>query len=649
MDLPRTSSSCATLKEVFGWEEFRPGQEKVIDAILSGRSALAVFPTGSGKSLCYQLPALHLTGLTVVVSPLIALMKDQIDALARRGVPAARIDSSIGPEAFRETQSSIRSGRLKLLYVAPERFSNERFIDQLRRLSLSMLVVDEAHCISEWGHNFRPDYLKLARFARELRAERVLCLTATATPAVAKDICDEFAIEPTDYVHTGFHRPNLILRASAVPPAAKTNLLAERLRSRPSGPTVVYVTLQKTAEAVAQSLAREGFRARAYHAGMDSEDRTAVQEEFMRSEDAIVVATIAFGMGIDKADIRYVYHYNLPKSLENYSQEIGRAGRDGKQAICEILASASDAIVLENFSYGDTPEPSDVESLTDFLLTRDGTFDLSLYELSREHDMRPLVVNTLLTYLELEGLIESTAPFYTEYAFQPLKPSKEILAGFDQERADFLSSLFKSAKKGKIWFSLEIDDVARRLDAPRSRIVSAISYLEEKGELRVKVAGARQGYRRTQKPVDKQAVKRSLVERFETRERNDIQRVSEVLTFVSASECLVRRLLAYFGERLEGDCGHCGICEGEAPATLEEPNRPRPALDNDDLDNLIAANPEALNTPRRLTRFLCGISSPRLTRDRLNRHSLFGSLEEAPFATVLKAATDKLKRQTIEA
>jgi len=648
MSAPRTGSSSETLKEVFGWTDFRPGQEKVINAILEGRSALAVFPTGSGKSLCYQLPALHLEGLTVVISPLIALMKDQIDALTKRGVAAARIDSSIGPEAFRETQEAIRSRRLKLLYVAPERFSNERFIDQLRRLPLSLMVIDEAHCISEWGHNFRPDYLKLARFARDLRVERVLCLTATATPAVADDICSEFGIEPDDYVHTGFHRPNLIVRSSSVMPNEKTDVLAERLRSQPKGSTIVYVTLQKTAEDVARSLAEHGFPARAYHAGMDAEERSTVQEEFMASDKAIVVATIAFGMGIDKADIRYVYHYNLPKSLENFSQEIGRAGRDGKESICEILASASDAIVLENFTYGDTPEPSDVESLTAFLLGQEGTFDLSIYELSREYDMRPLVINTLLTYLELEGLIESTAPFYNEYAFQPLKPSSQILSAFDEERASFLKRIFKCARKGKTWFSLDIDQTATEIDAPRSRIVSAISYLEEKGDLRVKVAGARQGYRTKQKADDPRAVQRNLVKRFETRERNDIERMGEVLAFVSAADCLVRSLLAYFGEELPGDCGHCGICEGRKPASLDKPTRRKPNLDNHDLEELIAAHPKALGTPRKLSRFLCGLSSPRLTSERLNRSPLFGMCEAVPFANVLTAATEKLNAQPVE-
>jgi ATP-dependent DNA helicase RecQ len=345
----------ATLRNVFGFDAFRPGQEAVIQRLLHGKSALALFPTGSGKSLCFQLPALHLDGLTLVVSPLIALMKDQIDFLQAHGIAAARLDSSVGVEEIRHIDAELRAGQLKLLYVAPERFSNERFLHKLRGVKLALMVIDEAHCISEWGHNFRPDYLKLARLSRALPAERVLALTATATPAVAADICREFAIEKEAFIHTGFYRPNLFLRTAQCARAEQLDLLTRRLKENPRGPTIVYVTLQRTAERVAASLAQRGLLARAYHAGMEMVEREAVQNWFMRSSDAIVVATIAFGMGIDKADIRYVYHFNLPKSLENYSQEIGRAGRDGKKAECEMLVCADDAIVLENFSYGDTP------------------------------------------------------------------------------------------------------------------------------------------------------------------------------------------------------------------------------------------------------------------------------------------------------
>src|SRR6187399_1543622 len=321
----------------FGFDAFRPGQEQVVEALLDGRSALAVFPTGAGKSLCYQLPALLLEGMTVVVSPLIALMKDQIDFLQRSGIAAARLDSSLNAADQRDIFDRLRAGSLKLLYVAPERFNNERFLAQLARTRISLFAVDEAHCISEWGHNFRPDYLKLAERARELAAERVLALTATATPAVVADIRAGFGIEEADAVVTGFYRPNLTLLTTPVTARERDARLVARLRERPPGSTIVYVTLQKTSLRVAGLLAAAGLPARPYHAGMSAEERVAVQEWWSNSPHAIVVATIAFGMGIDKADVRYVHHYNLPKSLESYSQEIGRAGRDGARSVVELL------------------------------------------------------------------------------------------------------------------------------------------------------------------------------------------------------------------------------------------------------------------------------------------------------------------------
>jgi len=269
----------AALQRHFGFETFRPGQEAVVEHLMAGHSAAAVFPTGGGKSLCYQLPALLLPGLTLVVSPLIALMKDQIDTLTRRGIAAARLDSTLDAATYRTVMEQVRTGTLRLLYVAPERFNNERFREAITPLRIALFAVDEAHCISEWGHNFRPDYLKLAGFARACGAERVLALTATATERVLADICEGLTIDPERAVRTGFYRPNLSLVTTPVSAAA-------------------------------------GFEARAYHAGMQDEVRAAIQDWFMASDRAIVVATIAFGMGIDKANIRYVYHYNLPKSLE---------------------------------------------------------------------------------------------------------------------------------------------------------------------------------------------------------------------------------------------------------------------------------------------------------------------------------------------
>ncbi len=637
-------SARALLRDKFGFPAFRAGQEAVIAQLLAGNSALAVFPTGSGKSLCYQLPALLFDGLTVVVSPLIALMKDQVDFLLSRGIAAARLDSSVSRVVFDEIQTALRERRLKLLYVAPERFANERFLAHLKTLRIDLLVIDEAHCISEWGHNFRPDYLKLARYAQELNVGRVLTLTATATPAVAQDICRAFAIAPAGHVHTGFYRPNLFLRVTACAPRDRVDVLLARLKSRPVGPTIVYVTLQKTAETVAAALAAAGFAAEAYHAGMESEAREAVQNRFMAADDTIVVATIAFGMGIDKANIRAVYHYNLPKSVENYAQEIGRAGRDGAPSHCEILAAAEDLTVLENFTYGDTPTPEGLRDLLDALLAGRAVgdvFDISAYELSARHDIRQLVIGTALTYLELDGVIAATAPFYTTYQWKFLRPTEDILARFDAERRAFLEKLFAFAKVGRVWHSVVLADAVASLGGARERVVKALTYLEEKGDLELQVAGVRQGYRVVRVPDDLEAVWQELRRRFAAREASDIARVAAVAGLVGGEGCLVRRLLAYFGEVQGRDCGHCGPCAGDPVARLTRAHAVVP-FSAEELRALHAAHPRALSGARPLARFCCGISSPALAAAKLARHQRFGAAVETPFAEVLAAAEGAL-------
>ncbi len=408
-----------------------------------------------------------------------------------------------------------------------------------------------------------------------------------------------------------------------------------RLRQRARGSTIVYVTLQRTAEAVAALLGAAGFDAEAYHAGMDSEARNAVQNAFMQSDHKIIVATIAFGMGIDKSDIRYVYHYNLPKGLENYAQEIGRAGRDGRESICELLACPDDVVVLDNFAYGDTPTPTAVDGLISHLLGRGPAFDVSVYELSHAYDVRPLVVETLLTYLELEGVLQATGPFYSEFKFQPTKPSREILARFDASRADFLRKIFQRAVKGITWFRVDVSAIGRELGESRERIVAALNYLEESGDLLLQATGLRQGYRLLSKPPDCGALARMLGSRFQKREDNDVGRIHRALRYAQEPGCLTRHLLAYFGEEL-GPCGHCVRCEGQAAEPLPPPNYTAPgSTEARALGQLRMERHPALATPRQTARFLCGVSSPATSQAKLRSHAMFGSLDSVPFREVL--------------
>ncbi len=614
----------------------------MIRALLAGESALALFPTGAGKSLCYQLPAVLLEGTALVISPLIALMKDQVDALRARGIAAARLDSSLTAEETQRVYADLRAGVLKLLYVAPERLSGEAFIERLRRVKISLLAIDEAHCISEWGHNFRPEYLRLARVAEELALRPVLALTATATPDVARDICKAFGIADERHVQTSFRRKNLHLRLTPCAAGLKLAVLAKRLASAKVRPAVVYVTFQKTAEIVAAHLAAAGLAARAYHAGMKPEERDAVQEAFMRGGCEVIVATIAFGMGIDKADIRSVIHFNLPKTLENYQQEIGRAGRDGLPALCELLACADDAVPLENFTLGDTPEPRAVEALVAKMLGSGEEFDVSRYDLSQETDIRPLVVETVITYLELDGLLRPTRAFYESTQVQFLKSESVILSGLNDDRRRFLTALFGAGRRGPKYLTLDLEAAVRQLGEPRERIVKALTWLEETGAITQKPAGLRHGFRLNPAAAarDPAQVAAALAEQFAQREARDSQRLAQILDFASASGCITRRLLGYFGEPLaEENCGHCHYCRtGEPAAAVDLPATPIPPFTEGDAEEIRALIFEeilSLSTPRAVTRFLCGLTSPATTRAKLTKRPEFARYATVPFRTVL--------------
>tara|TARA_R110000850_G_scaffold202967_31_gene329149 strand:+ start:600 stop:2522 length:1923 start_codon:yes stop_codon:yes gene_type:complete len=625
------------LKDWFGHSEFRSGQEDVIDILLEGRPALALFPTGAGKSLCYQLPALLFDGLTLIVSPLIALMKDQVDALQAKNIAAARLDSTLSDSEMRSIYDAMDSGELRMLYVAPERLANEGFLRRLRQCRIEMMAVDEAHCISEWGHNFRPDYLKLAALAKDLKVPRLLALTATATPRVAAQIRDRFGIEREDHIQTGFSRPNLSFQVHPCSGGDRNDQLVDKIKSYEPGASIVYVTLQQTAERVAGVLKQAGINARAYHAGMRDEHRAEAQELFMANEIDVVVATIAFGMGIDKADIRHVYHYNLPKSLENYVQESGRGGRDGSPSTCEIFACADDLTVLENFIYGDTPSPSAIKSLVEHVLLQGDSFSISRYDLSQSRDIRPTVVSTALTYLELDEILIPGGPFYGGYRVQFLRDEDQVLAGHSPERQQFLKQLFESGEKRRIWYTFDVAESAITIGEPEDKIRRAIRYLGEMGDAIVKPSRLRHAYRLAPDGERNVAsITARLVERFESRESGETERLHRVIELCETERCLPQQLLDYFGEAVE-HCGHCNVCTGEhSGGSLPAAHRAGITIEDAEAIRVIHSEGHiALRQKRQLARFFCGLSSPATTRAKLHRHDSFGLLSEVPFLDVL--------------
>lgn len=330
------------LKSHFGFDSFRPLQEKIIEATLAGQDVLAILPTGGGKSLCYQLPAMERPGLTIVISPLVALMKDQVDQLQQAGLPATFLNSTLSSTEKKARLAALKAGEFKILYLAPERIFQGNFIALLKNFDVGAFAIDEAHCISEWGHDFRPEYGKLGGLRDHFREIPIIALTATATERVRQDIISQLALRKPLVSVASFNRPNLVYKV--LPKTRARTQIIEYVRSRPGQAGIIYCHSRRSTESYAESLCEAGLQALPYHAGLKIEERVANQEAFIRGKIPVICATIAFGMGINKPDVRYILHADMPKNIESYYQETGRAGRDGKPAECLLLYSGSDLV-----------------------------------------------------------------------------------------------------------------------------------------------------------------------------------------------------------------------------------------------------------------------------------------------------------------
>ncbi|WP_085712721.1 MULTISPECIES: ATP-dependent DNA helicase RecQ [unclassified Pseudomonas] len=631
-----------TLEQVFGYPQFRPGQEAAISAVLAGRSAAAIFPTGSGKSLCYQVPALLLPHLTLVVSPLLALMQDQLEFLRRHGISAGSIDSAQSREDANDVMARARSGELKILMISVERLKNERFRNFLQQVPISLLVVDEAHCISEWGHNFRPDYLKLPDYQRQFSIPQTLLLTATATPKVIADMQAKFAIAAEDVVTTGFYRPNLNLLVEPVRGEDKRRRLVQWMAERADQPSIVYVTLQKTAEHIAEHLGRNGIQAEAYHAGLPHEQREAIQKRFMGGQSNCIVATIAFGMGIDKSDIRNVVHFDLPKSIENYSQEIGRAGRDGQPSDCLVLANRDSLNVLENFVYGDTPERDGIRHVLDELQAAapEGQWEFLLGPLADQSNIRALPLKTLLVQLELRGLIAPRYAYYAEYRFKYLLEPEVLLERFEGERRDFVAAIIQTSSRARTWATVNFEAMYTQYSAERNHVVRALDYFQEKGWVELESKQMTEVYNVLHSSFDSQVLSGELHDYFSRHEQTEVARIHAMLELFATERCLGYRLAEYFGDHNAPEqCGHCSVCHGQIarlPAPPELPalvDKSFPAL-CDDFIHRHKQQTGSAPSAERLTRFLCGISVPLFTRLKARTIAGYAALEEYPYADV---------------
>ncbi|MFK8771965.1 RecQ family ATP-dependent DNA helicase, partial [Aeromonas caviae] len=461
-------------------------------------------------------------------------------------------------------------------------------------------------------------------------------LTATATPAVMADMQAKFAIDRDDLVVTGFYRPNLDLAVLPLAGSARDTWLREELHRDPAAPTIVYVTLQHSAEQCAAQLQASGIRACAYHAGLDPALRSQIQHDFMAGRLDCIVATIAFGMGIDKADIRRVIHYDLPKSIENYSQEIGRAGRDGLPSRCTVLASRAQLPVLENFVYGDTPDRDAIAHLLDIVRQSGAEWEFSLLRLSNETNIRQLPLKTLLVYLEMAGVIAPAYSYFAEYRFRFVLEKQAILARFNSERRQFLEQVFACAPQARTWCTMDFEALWQGYQGERQRAATALDYLQQQGWIELESKQMTEVYRVLSQQIDTATLAEELHGLFEKKEQSELARLQALLAFFTSTTCLSHELARYFADDAAPErCGHCSVCRGEI-AVL--PPLASPGLPNEHglrawCDPLIALCHQ--RHPRILTRFLCGIATPLTTRLKARDLAGFGQLADHPFAEVL--------------
>lgn len=660
------------LRDKFGHKDFRHEQKGAITRVLAGKSALVVFPTGAGKSLCYQIPAVAFpemdesrglrepgeSGITIVISPLLALMKDQVDALKKRGISAECIDSTKSWDELQAINQQLSRGELRMVYCAPERLNNERFVQQMAHVpgGVRFVAVDEAHCISEWGHSFRPEYLKVARFVKETKAERVICLTATATAKVVKDICATFEIEDRGVFRTSPYRPNLHLFAEYVPhPDNKFGKLCAFLKEN-TGPTLVYVTIQKESEDLAAALQAADFDAKAFHAGMKVEQKIKLQDDFMANRVRIIVATIAFGMGVDKADIRNIVHYTQASTVEEYSQQIGRAGRDGARSNCMFYLCHADSYIRENFARGDLPSYEPFRKLLEDIFNDEVTslkvgdeFKKDTNTQMKQFDIRQNPLSVIYATLELHhNLIRAITPEYSQYSFEITGAYYMFMKNMaSRDRPEAKAILDNSEKKAKYTY-VDVNAIVRKTGYLRANIIQILDHLDRDNIIKLTTKGVVPKFRLLSEPPSTAAeldvLTGAMYADLEQKERDALARSREVVDLITGPGCFALALARHFGMDLPGgkaQCGHCSFCVSGGKRVSVPPPVKKP-LDRVGIQMVLDECP-VRDDPRFLARVAFGIMSPRVRDLKMHQTAAWESMQDQDFEELLMEFTAACK------
>lgn len=583
-DADRKRDALSVLQRHWGYSSFRHGQWTAMDAVLGGRDALTILPTGGGKSLCYQVPALLLDGITLVVSPLVALMDDQVEQLTRRGIRATFINSTLSPRQIEDRWNAAMFGGLKLLYLAPERLQTDVFMARVGRLRVSLLAVDEAHCISEWGHSFRPSYLRIAEARTHIGNPPTIAVTATATPYVRRDIAERLALEDPVTVVTGFDRPNLTW--SIFRTENKRDRLLEILRKVP-GCGIVYAGTRRGTEEWASWLTRQGVSATFYHGGLSPEARSAAQARWIHDETRIMVATNAFGMGIDKAEVRFVVHVDLPSSLESYYQEAGRGGRDGKRSHAVLLYRNGDADTPRRLLEKSHPDRALVRRVYETLCSLcgvalgelpEGALVVGIDRIAEASRVNGSVVASILDMLARQAVLIVEQPPDGAVLLR-FTAGPEVIRGFAEMQSKralraFVNDMLRTVPATAFgsWHQLPIGHLAQRLGTTEEHVRRGLDFLSQR-ELLTWHEGSRLLLvtfvqpRSVHVPYDEQAASRA-------RQRSQT-RLDDMLRYARTATCRRRFLLAYFGEPAPERCGKCDVCLGRhAPLVVTPKHEP---------------------------------------------------------------------------
>jgi ATP-dependent DNA helicase RecQ len=552
------------LKKHFGFTDFLEGQAEVIDSVLAHQNAVVVMPTGGGKSLCYQLPAVMMDGVTLVVSPLIALMKDQVDTLVARKIPTTFINSSIGYGETNRRLSEIRRGLYKLVYVAPERFRSQAFMDAIGTVKVRLFAVDEAHCISHWGHDFRPDYLRLKDAVQRIGHPQIIALTATATEKVRADISEQLGLQDPRYLVAGFDRPNLALRVEHVSSEKEKLETLKRIIKTAGGAGIIYTATRKSVEQVSAKLKMAGLSVEPYHGGMGELERTRTQDSFMTGRVQAIIATNAFGMGIDKRDIRFVAHYHIPGSIEAYYQEVGRAGRDGLPAECMLLFNYADTRTQQFFIEGNHPPPELIRrvyhEIASFGIEK---IEMSAHELGKRlAEKNDMSVYSALVLLEKAGHIErgrSNDKNIIVRLAARVDDALEQVDGDSIEGAVLRELIFNRDINDRDQTEIDLHGMARLLDFEDGQIRRAIRTLSTRGLISFRNTYQGRGIKLLDNPpatslrIDKKELAaRAAAEQWKLR---------RMIDFCYHKGCLRRFILNYFGDSKRIDkCRTCSVC-----------------------------------------------------------------------------------------